>query len=72
MRLVGRPPTTPTNKVLARTLVHEKFRSDRVGATPSTSGTGVRTASVPFGATEESRSCTKPSRRAAAPTAWDL
>jgi acyl-CoA synthetase (AMP-forming)/AMP-acid ligase II len=25
-------PTTPTNKVLTRTLVHEKFRSDRVGA----------------------------------------
>jgi hypothetical protein len=24
-------PTTPTNKVLTRTLVHEKFRSDRVG-----------------------------------------
>jgi fatty-acyl-CoA synthase len=27
-------PTTPTNKVLVRTLVHEKFRSDRVGADP--------------------------------------
>jgi fatty-acyl-CoA synthase len=24
-------PTTPTNKILTRTLVHEKFRSDRVG-----------------------------------------
>jgi fatty-acyl-CoA synthase len=24
-------PTTPTNKVLTRTLAHEKFRSDRVG-----------------------------------------
>ena len=24
-------PTTPTNKVLTRTLVHERFRSDRVG-----------------------------------------
>jgi fatty-acyl-CoA synthase len=24
-------PTTPTNKVLTRTLVHEKFRSDRIG-----------------------------------------
>jgi fatty-acyl-CoA synthase len=30
---VGRSlPTTPTNKILTRTLVHEKFRSDRVGA----------------------------------------
>jgi fatty-acyl-CoA synthase len=27
-------PTTPTNKVLTRTLAHEKFRSDRVGGDP--------------------------------------
>ena len=27
-------PTTPTNKILARTLVHEKFRSDRVAGDP--------------------------------------
>jgi fatty-acyl-CoA synthase len=27
-------PTTPTNKILTRTLVHEKFRSDRVGEDP--------------------------------------
>jgi fatty-acyl-CoA synthase len=27
-------PTTPTNKVLTRTLTHEKFRSDRVGGDP--------------------------------------
>ncbi len=27
-------PVTPTNKVLARTLVHEKFRSDLVGGDP--------------------------------------
>jgi fatty-acyl-CoA synthase len=27
-------PTTPTNKVLTRTLVHEKFRSDRAGGDP--------------------------------------
>jgi fatty-acyl-CoA synthase len=27
-------PTTPTNKILTRTLVHQKFRSDRVGADP--------------------------------------
>jgi hypothetical protein len=25
-------PTTPTNKVLTRTLAHEKFRADRVGS----------------------------------------
>ncbi len=27
-------PVTPTNKVLVRTLVHEKFRADRVGGDP--------------------------------------
>jgi fatty-acyl-CoA synthase len=27
-------PTTPTNKILARTLIHQKFRSDRVGGDP--------------------------------------
>ncbi|MGA2519954.1 MAG: AMP-binding protein [Acidimicrobiales bacterium] len=32
LRLCDALPTTPTNKVLTRTLVHEKFRSDRVGA----------------------------------------
>ena len=31
VRLCTSLPTTPTNKVLTRTLVHEKFRSDRVG-----------------------------------------
>jgi hypothetical protein len=27
-------PETPTNKVLKRTLVHQKFRSDRTGGDP--------------------------------------
>ena len=27
-------PTTPTNKVLTRTLVHQRFRSDLVGGDP--------------------------------------
>lgn len=31
VRLTAALPTTPTNKVLTRTLVHEKFRADRVG-----------------------------------------
>ena len=31
VRVCDSLPTTPTNKVLTRTLVHEKFRSDRVG-----------------------------------------
>ncbi len=34
VRLARVLPTTPTNKVLTRTLVHEKFRSDRVGDDP--------------------------------------
>ncbi len=31
LRLCSALPTTPTNKVLVRTLVHEKFRADRTG-----------------------------------------
>jgi len=31
VRLCTALPTTPTNKVLVRTLVHQKFRADRVG-----------------------------------------
>ena len=27
-------PTTPTNKILTRALVHDKFRFDRVGGDP--------------------------------------
>jgi fatty-acyl-CoA synthase len=34
VRLCGMLPSTPTNKVLTRTLVHEKFRSDRVQGDP--------------------------------------
>src|SRR5262249_5055277 len=34
LRLCQTLPTTPTNKILTRTLVHEKFRSDRAGGDP--------------------------------------
>ena len=34
IRVADALPTTPTNKILTRTLVHEKFRSDRVGGDP--------------------------------------
>jgi fatty-acyl-CoA synthase len=34
VRLCQTLPITPTNKILTRTLVHEKFRSDRVGGDP--------------------------------------
>ena len=32
IRICSALPTSPTNKVLTRTLIHEKFRPDRVGA----------------------------------------
>jgi fatty-acyl-CoA synthase len=34
VRICGTLPTTPTNKVLTRALVHDKFRADRVGTDP--------------------------------------
>jgi hypothetical protein len=34
VRLSRALPSTPTNKILTRTLVHEKFRSDRVHGDP--------------------------------------
>ncbi|MGH9017019.1 MAG: AMP-binding protein [Acidimicrobiales bacterium] len=34
IRLAAVLPTTPTNKVLTRTLVHQKFRADRIGGDP--------------------------------------
>ena len=34
VRVCNALPTTPTNKVLTRTLVHQKFRSDRTGGEP--------------------------------------
>jgi fatty-acyl-CoA synthase len=34
LRLCRALPATATNKILTRTLVHEKFRSDRVGGDP--------------------------------------
>ena len=34
VRLCEALPSTPTNKVLTRTLVHQKYRSDRVGGDP--------------------------------------
>jgi fatty-acyl-CoA synthase len=34
IRVARALPTTPTNKVLTRTLVHQKFRADRIGGDP--------------------------------------
>ena len=44
VRLSSALPVTATNKVLVRSLVHEKFRSDRVGADPVYVGPGRGTA----------------------------
>src|SRR4029453_1875382 len=34
VRILRAPPTTGTNKIVKRTLVHQKFRADRVGGGP--------------------------------------
>lgn len=34
VRVLGDPPTTGTNKIVKRTLVHQKWRRDRVGGDP--------------------------------------
>jgi len=31
VRILRDPPTTGTNKIVKRTLVHQKFRADRMG-----------------------------------------
>jgi fatty-acyl-CoA synthase len=54
VRLCAALPCTPTNKVLVRTLVHEKFRADRVGGDPVyVRGRGTDTFR-PFGQQDES------------------
>ena len=34
VRILRDPPTTGTNKIVKRTLVHQKFRRDRTGGDP--------------------------------------
>src|SRR5262249_253651 len=34
VRIVGDPPTTGTNKIVKRSLVHQKWRTDRIGGDP--------------------------------------
>jgi fatty-acyl-CoA synthase len=34
VRILGDPPTTGTNKIVKRTLVHQKWRHDRVAGDP--------------------------------------
>ncbi len=53
VRICPALPSTPTNKVLTRTLVHQKFRSDRTGGDPLWIRDRGRDRYEPFGPTEE-------------------
>ena len=66
VRLCKALPTTPTNKVLVRTLVHQKFRADRVGGDPVFVRGRGEDRYGPSGPTSRRR-CTTPSSRAVAP-----
>jgi fatty-acyl-CoA synthase len=54
VRLSDALPTTPTNKILTRTLVHEKFRLDRVGGDPVFVRVRDAAAFRPFGESDDS------------------
>jgi len=71
VRVCAALPTTPTNKVLVRTLVHQKFRSDLVGADPVFLRARGDAAYRRFGPDEEAalRGAFEESGRA---RAWDL
>jgi fatty-acyl-CoA synthase len=71
LRVCQSLPSTPTNKILTRTLVHEKFRADLVGADPLYRRARGAVAFRPFGDAEESalREAFEASGRIAA---WDL
>jgi fatty-acyl-CoA synthase len=71
VRLSSALPTTPTNKVLVRTLVHQKFRADRVSGDPVLTRGRGEDRYRPFGPEEESalHSAFLESGRA---QAWDL
>jgi fatty-acyl-CoA synthase len=71
VRLCEALPTTPTNKVLVRTLVHQKFRADRVDGEPVFARGRGENHYRPFGPDEEAalRLAFVESGRA---QAWDL
>jgi fatty-acyl-CoA synthase len=71
VRVCGALPSTPTNKILTRTLAHEKFRSDRVHGDAVYVRTRGEEQFRPFGKEDESSlrdAFTFHGRRAA----WDL
>lgn len=53
VRLLGDPPTTGTNKIVKRTLVHQKWRADRGGGDPVYVRERGETTYRPFGPDEE-------------------
>ena len=59
-------PSTPTNKILTRTLAHEKFRSDRVHGDAIYRAARVARSSFASSARRTSRRCVTPSRPTAA------
>jgi fatty-acyl-CoA synthase len=54
VRLCSALPSTPTNKILTRTLIHEKFRHDRVAGDPLFRRVRGGAAFQPFTQTDES------------------
>jgi fatty-acyl-CoA synthase len=71
VRLCGALPSTPTNKILTRTLVHEKFRSDRLQGDPVFRRTRRDASFRPFTKDDEAtlRAAFEANGRAAA---WEL
>ena len=71
VRLCGALPSTPTNKILTRTLVHEKFRSDRLQGDPVFRRTRGDSSFRPFTKDDEAalRAAFEANGRA---TAWEL
>ncbi|HVT41917.1 MAG TPA: AMP-binding protein, partial [Acidimicrobiales bacterium] len=71
VRVAAALPSTPTNKILTRTLAHEKFRSDRVGGDPVFRRVRGDAAFRPFAAADEAalRAAFEANGRVAA---WDL
>ena len=71
VRVARELPTTPTNKVLTRTLVHQKFRTDRTGGDPVYVRGRGEDAYASFDATDET-TLHKAFVAAGRGQAWDL
>jgi fatty-acyl-CoA synthase len=71
VRVATALPSTPTNKVLTRTLVHQKFRADRTGGDPLYSRGRGEDGYRPFVATDEA-ALHEAFQAAGRGQAWDL